>query len=541
MKTLLKLYLITFSCLIFAQKKLNNYKIINVLSEPYFFNGVVLENNLYFGTSEGVMLYNSNDGNVISKNPDLKGYITITDNKIVRGRINEDFDYNYLLPDQYKKSASSYLIHNSKLFITSRGNIFIYNYLDVNLESFASVRSISKNFIGTYEGIYDKVSGEKLKFPSYTNSYIRELDGVTFINWNGLSIIKDSIQTNFFNKQTLSTKINDTEMGIAHDVLHWFDENYIVSSSNGLYNLNLEDNNVKIKLAAKNGTYSFVKDEQYLNKVNRLFIHDNNSLYTYFPDTDKLVNLRSFNNKIIDILNVENDMCFVLLEDRLFTINLKDENKTYLIYEKLELSNNVGKFKNFIYVTSDFGLSLYDLNSSQFKHLVIKEEFNSKANFSNKDTLFLGSVNGLYKLNHSKLVELFNTSKYFKSGDKIILSKNYLIVTFIVLLIIFSVLFYFIAKIKKAKLAYAQNEIDSITVRKYIQNNLNTVTVKSICQHFNMPLNKLYSYMESQKPGEMITEERMKLLKRLRLNGENENLISKKTGFSISYLRQIKS
>lgn len=47
--------------------------------------------------------------------------------------------------------------------------------------------------------------------------------------------------------------------------------------------------------------------------------------------------------------------------------------------------------------------------------------------------------------------------------------------------------------------------------------------------------------MESQKPGEMITKERMKLLKRLRLNGENENLISKKTGFSISYLRQIKS
>ncbi len=267
----------------------------------------------------------------------------------------------------------------------------------------------------------------------------------------------------------------------------------------------------------------------------------NNSLYTYFPDTDKLVNLRSFNNKIIDILNFDNDMCFVLLEDRLLTINLKDENYKYLIFEKLELSNNVGRFKNFIYVTSDFGLSLYNLNSSQFKHLVIKEEFNSKANFSNKDTLFLGSVNGLYKLNHSKLVELFNTSKYFKSGDKIIISKNYLIVTFIVLLIIFSVLFYFIAKIIKAKLAYAQNEIDSITVRKYIQNNLNTVTVKSICQHFNMPLNKLYSYMERQKPGEMITEERMKLLKRLRLNGENENLISKKTGFSISYLRQIKS
>ena len=81
MKTLLKLYLITFSCLIFSQKKLNNYRIINLLSEPYFFNGVILENNLYFGTSEGVMLYDYNDGNVISKNPDLKGYILLQTTK----------------------------------------------------------------------------------------------------------------------------------------------------------------------------------------------------------------------------------------------------------------------------------------------------------------------------------------------------------------------------------------------------------------------------------------------------------------------------
>ena len=47
--------------------------------------------------------------------------------------------------------------------------------------------------------------------------------------------------------------------------------------------------------------------------------------------------------------------------------------------------------------------------------------------------------------------------------------------------------------------------------------------------------------MGAKKPGEYIKEVRMELVKELRKKGLSNYEISKQTGFSVSYLRQLKN
>ena len=50
---------------------------------------------------------------------------------------------------------------------------------------------------------------------------------------------------------------------------------------------------------------------------------------------------------------------------------------------------------------------------------------------------------------------------------------------------------------------------------------------------------KLYEIFEDEKPGEIIREIRISLVKKYRKEKRDEKFISENTGFSISYLKKI--
>ena len=89
------------------------------------------------------------------------------------------------------------------------------------------------------------------------------------------------------------------------------------------------------------------------------------------------------------------------------------------------------------------------------------------------------------------------------------------------------------------------NQSDSVLdlekdIKTYIHQNISNVSVDSICNEFNVSTNRLYKIMNNQKPGKYIQQQRIKLVRSLRAQNLSENEIHKKTGFSVSYLKQLK-
>ena len=76
-------------------------------------------------------------------------------------------------------------------------------------------------------------------------------------------------------------------------------------------------------------------------------------------------------------------------------------------------------------------------------------------------------------------------------------------------------------------------------IEKFIDLNLNEVSIEKIKNEFKLSNYTLYNIMDRKNPGEIIRRKRLFLVKNLRKQGVPEKEISKKTGFSLNYLRNI--
>ena len=68
--------------------------------------------------------------------------------------------------------------------------LIVYKNNPYNFSPYASVRSISENCVGTYNGVF--IDTLKLKKTRYTDGQIREFDSVIFICYNGLTEFKNN-------------------------------------------------------------------------------------------------------------------------------------------------------------------------------------------------------------------------------------------------------------------------------------------------------------------------------------------------------------
>ena len=212
--------------------------------------------------------------------------------------------------------------------------------------------------------------------------------------------------------------------------------------------------------------------------------------------------------------------------------------------DNLRLVNDVGSYENFIFVTSDLGLHLYDRNSEISGTNIISEELNKKAFYVTKDSLYLGGVNGLYSFDYSSLVNLFLRKVNQKKPEKNTLvnfAKRYqwqLIGGFVFLLLISNLVLFNKFKTAQKIKVRASRDIKQ-EIENYIQENLNSVNIEKLKSEFSLSNNQLYSHMGSVNPGEVIRNKRVSLVKKLRKRNISEKEIAKATGFSISYLKKI--
>ena len=91
-----------------------------------------------------------------------------------KNRNAEIVDQYFDLQEEYSNCISDLLIIDKDLFIISRGKLFVFRELWYNFSPYESVRTITKNYIGSYSGIFK--GNDLVNYPTYTNGQIKEFE-----------------------------------------------------------------------------------------------------------------------------------------------------------------------------------------------------------------------------------------------------------------------------------------------------------------------------------------------------------------------------
>ena len=285
-KIILLLFIFAFNTF-FGQNK-GGFDLLFSSTEAFYFNAVIYQDDVIFGSDIGAISFKNKTPFIVDKK--VKGPIKMLNGSIEKGVIRHNNFYNYLLPSSYRGLKTTHVFLNSFLYIICKGDLFAFKASSYKLKPYPSIRSISKNYIGTYEGIFLNDS-LKLNFPSFTLGHIREHDSVTILNWGGISIIKDGHQEDYFAKNINDggIEINDLLLGEAIDSYEIKHPYYILSTSKGLYKINSQTRETILLQKAIEGPYRFIRNERDANGLSILYLqtytlhYREKSTYLYTP------------------------------------------------------------------------------------------------------------------------------------------------------------------------------------------------------------------------------------------------------------------
>lgn len=524
--------ILIFIQIIYSQEK-QNFELKYFNSDNYYYNIIQSQDGVLVSSNEGMFKVLGKGIELIDQT--LKGPISVNNNSIIeQGEILYSDQYSSLLPAVYQNALQTFLETSTEIYIVARGDLFVFKKALFKLENYPSIRAISENFIGTYEGIFNRSKQKVLAFPTYTNSYIREFDSIVFINWDGLTIRVNNEYKNYFDKEGIGLKIKDELIGRVNDIAQFSDYGFLLFANKGVYQIDIQNEDISLLRPTTSGPMTFIRDERNSIGIERIFIHDEESVFVYNTDSKTFEELLREDN-ILSVFSNSKSVFYVLTNSGLYYYNLSLSSNSKELFKNIDGYHTIDYFKDFISLTSDNGLSIYSLKDNRIAKQTIKDEFNRKAKFTSEDTLYLGSVNGLYSLDYDTVNELYQTN--VKPYSKELLPwYYYLLILSLVIILILSTWIYRIKTLNKI----THLELSEKNILKFIKKNLATVSIESICLEFAVKQNEIYKTLSNgKKPGELIRTERIRLVREMRKKNISEEKISSTTGFSISYLKKI--
>lgn len=525
-----------------------DFELLSVHNNAYFYNVEKFENRVLFGSDEGI--YEFKDPEIISLiDASQKGYTFIENNSIVVlpfSKIgSQTTKFNGLIPSNYRGNSVSGQIFKNLIFIVSRGKLFIFQKKIFKKLLSSSVRTISENYVGTYNGIFYK--NKLIPKHSYTNGYIREYETEAFICHDALTRISNNQMKIIESEEDWKRILGNIDIEEVRDILKINNDSYLLFAKNGIVETNLKDTSRWVFKNLKPGEPRYIhSNRKYgLNYTHEIVFAQNNKLFVYNLPNKKIKEILSIDPDLGDIRGVifeDLGQLYLITKTKFFKYKL-NSNKNYeseIIGSDFTENHHLIWLEDQILISSNSGLSKYNTKTGELIIDIIKDEFNEKAFYKKKDSIFLGTTNGYYALANKELVSFKNPSLNIKIQEVNPTIESYNIKFVVVVIISFLALlisiFYLLKYHKKIQVTQLSKE----KIIEYIDSNLSKVTVTLISEHFKSNFNLINNELQDIKIGELIRQRRIKTVRAMRKKLFNEESISIKTGFSISYLKKIK-
>ncbi|MDB3902018.1 hypothetical protein N9326_05930, partial [Flavobacteriaceae bacterium] len=182
---------ILFSFIFFTN---NTYTIDKVYEGKIFYNFVQYEDELYVSSNKGVFkIESSNNNSLLIFKKDIIGPIKTNFSKNQNYKIKFQSPVVEIKPPTFLNAITDYAFFNNSLFIIRRGKLVSFKKLSYEYSPYESVRSITKNTVGSYNGVF--INGKKLKKLKYTDGQIKEFDNITFVCYKGLLSYENNKET----------------------------------------------------------------------------------------------------------------------------------------------------------------------------------------------------------------------------------------------------------------------------------------------------------------------------------------------------------
>ena len=515
----------------FAQ---NKYTLISMYDDKNYYSVVDDGENIFLGTDKGIYKIDPLNNIILFDN--------LTTGSINSSLKKKELNIKFLNPppfvplqDEYLNSITDLLIRDKDLFIISRGKLFVFRELWYNFTPYESVRSITKNYIGSYSGIFK--GKDLVNYPTYTNGQIKEFDEVTFICYDGLvEIINDEV--NFIYDYNL----DDQKLGRFSNIFKLSESQFIVISSKGIYLYNTKNNGFKLIYESNNSPiipirkifrngYEFKEfgfSFAYKNSINLM------NLETFEVST---LTFDQLGENIIDIVNKGLHYYLISEQKKLYKLSIEFNNPTDSERNQIvdvinldQLKHTIEMFNGYIVLTGNNGLSIYDTYNEKLFKRVLVEEFNKGSVYLDDKSLKIGGLYGVYSFENFDL----NFKKTLQSMPTKSKPINFWMILFFLSLVLIGILTYLYISIRTQKKSAKKNLVDEI--KDYIDRNISEITINLITEKFNLDYNQLYQLNNEFKPGKYISEQRQKIAAQLIKKDKHLKEIVEKTGYSQSYL-----
>jgi len=532
---------ILFSLIFFNN---NTYTIDKLYEGKIFYNLIVYENELYVSSNSGIYkIDSSNNNSLLIFNKDVIGPVKTdftkdNDFKVKFQKIDGGFELGVnIQPKVLLNALTDYAFHNNRLFIIRRGKLVSFKKLTYSYTPYESVRSITKNTVGSYNGIF--INGEKLKKLKYTDGQIKEFDSITFVCYKGLLSYENNIETIIY---TGNDKRNEKKYGNVYDVFLINHPNYLVVSSNGLYNYNSEVNSFNLIYKSQNEIIParVNKNDNKIGNNGFFSFVDNNELISINVNTLDIEILGNWLDKNVDdilLCDVETNNIYTISGNK-YLLRYKTSSDGLELIEKTPINltaHTISDFGNLIFLSGNNGLTIYDKNKRKMFDGYILDEFNKNAVYKSENEISFGSINGVYSFKNLKEFSKNLTFSDFK------IEKSYTYEFFFFFIALFILITVLVKKYNSSNKRNVSREKLVLNIKNFIQNNLNSVTLKMLEDKFDLAYYEINSLDKDFKPAVFIKNSRKIKAQKMFFDKKSMSEIAQKTGYSETYLLKNKT
>jgi hypothetical protein len=517
-----------FGLLILAN---TSFVLEEIRDQDIFYNFIYYQNELYVGSNKGIYLIDpSGSREMILYDQSVVGPINSVLSQS-EGYLAEFIEVPEQLSELYPYATTDIAYQGNDCYLISRGKLLVYHKPLFSFSPHRSVRSISPHGIGTYGGVY--ISGEKLKKITYTDGKIREFGDITMVCYNGLLKYEDNQEVVLYDNDN-SIRSN-AEYGLIRDIFSIGQSKYLLISTKGIYEYDEQSGIFELL---------YVCQKKIITVGNKIDDRISDRGEFHFMDNGRYISLdlkrkgfyiidNAIDDRIINAIECEinGNHFFVVTEDsRLLKYQRVKEGLELINQVKLEsAAHTIVDFKDIIFLASNSGLSIFNKTKNQIAVDIIIDEFNSDAFYKSSTQISFGGINGVYTFNDLLLLE-----KELVFKDYIIANnKGSLLLGGVVSSLLLCIGF-ITFRFRKKTIVSDEQMISRI--KRFINLNLPSVTLKMLELELDLDYNELNSLSKNFKPAKYIKERRGAIAKEMLLADELISEVSKKTGYSETYI-----